>query len=148
MLWARDANIKLPVYRQGRGATRRIQWRPVAYHTVLKLLQHPIYAGAYVFGRTQQRTQLDGDRARKTQGHQKEQQHWNVLLRDNHIGYITWDEFEEHQRMLLENAHRQVPVASHDSDAVQIGVREIIERRPRNFSVLQAEKTLKLPGIE
>jgi DNA invertase Pin-like site-specific DNA recombinase len=107
LLWARDAGIKLPVYRQGRGTARRIEWRPAAYHTLLGLLKHPIYAGAYVFGRTQQRTHLDGDRARKTQGHQKEQQHWNVLIQDNHVGYISWDEFNEHQRMLAENAHMQ-----------------------------------------
>ena len=30
---------------------------------------------------------------------------WGVLLRDNHEGYITWERFEENQRMILENAH-------------------------------------------
>ena len=32
---------------------------------------------------------------------------WNVLLRDNHAGYITWERFEENQKVLLENAHMQ-----------------------------------------
>jgi hypothetical protein len=41
-----------------------------------------------------------------------------------------------------------VPLAALESEAVRIGVREIVERRPRNFAVLQDEKTLKLPGIE
>ena len=28
------------------------EWRPAAYHTVLMILRHPVYAGDYVFGRT------------------------------------------------------------------------------------------------
>lgn len=107
MLWAQDADIKLPVYRQGRGTARRYEWCPVAYHTILKLLQHPIYAGAYVFGRRQQRTQVKDGKARKTEGHNKLQEHWSVLIKDNHAGYITWDEFVEHQQTLSENAHMQ-----------------------------------------
>ena len=30
---------------------------------------------------------------------------WNVLLRDNHPGYISWQEYEDNQKLLLENAH-------------------------------------------
>ena len=105
-LWARDADLKLPVYRQGRLGSR-IDWRPVAYHTILKLLQHPIYAGAYVFGRTTTRTRIRDGRAQKTQGHSKPMASWSVLLRDHHPGYISWEEFEENQRMLAENAHMQ-----------------------------------------
>jgi len=107
MLWARDEQLALPVYRQGRAAVKRIEWKPAAYHTILAQIRHPVYAGAYVFGRTTQRTIIEGDRARKSIGHKRPQDQWSVLLRDNHPGYITWDEFEEHQRMLAENAHMQ-----------------------------------------
>ncbi len=48
---------------------------------------------------------------------------------------------------LMPSAPWQVPVAVLESEATKIGVRRIIERRPRNFSVLQDEKTLKLPGF-
>jgi hypothetical protein len=48
---------------------------------------------------------------------------------------------------LMPSAPWQVPVAALDSEAIKIGVRRVIERRPRNFSVLQDEKTLKLPGF-
>lgn len=114
MLWARDAGVLSPVYRQGRGPARRIQWQPAAYHRVLTQLRHPIYAGAYVFGRTEQRTHIEGDRARKSQGHQKPQSNWSVLLHDNHVGYISWQEFQENQKMLSENAH-MVPRGSRKS---------------------------------
>jgi hypothetical protein len=48
---------------------------------------------------------------------------------------------------LLPSAPWQVPVAALDSDVVKTGVREIVERRPRNYRVLQDDKTLKLPGF-
>ena len=34
-------------------------------------------------------------------------QAWNVLLRNHHAGYISWEEFEENLKMLAENAHIQ-----------------------------------------
>jgi DNA invertase Pin-like site-specific DNA recombinase len=51
-LWALQNEIKLPVIQQQlRGWP--IAWRKPAYHNVLSFLQHPIYAGAYVFGERQ-----------------------------------------------------------------------------------------------
>jgi hypothetical protein len=42
----------------------------------------------------------------------------------------------------------RVRVPTLDTEPVTIGVRAVIERRPRNFEVLQDEKTLKLPGFQ
>ena len=106
MLWTRQADLQLPVYRQSRIGPR-VEWCSVAYHRVLSILQHPVYAGAYVFGRTEQRTHVKDGRARKTVGHRKPRASWNVLLRDHHPDYISWEEFEENQRMLAENAYMQ-----------------------------------------
>lgn len=106
MLWAQDAALKLPVVRRNT-AVCKIEWRPAAYHTVLQMLRHPAYAGAYVFGRKAQRTRIVDGRARKTEGHSKPMAAWNVLLRDHHPGYIGWDEFEANQQLISENAHMQ-----------------------------------------
>ncbi len=104
LLWTLDAKIQLPVMRPGpRGL--RVEWRQPAYHNVLLVIRSPIYAGAYVFGRTETRTCVVGGRAMKTVGHRRSREGWPVLLRDNHPGYITWEEFERNQRMLEENAH-------------------------------------------
>ena len=48
---------------------------------------------------------------------------------------------------LMHSAPWQVPVAALSTEPVLIGVRSIVERRPRNLVVLQDEKTLKLPGF-
>lgn len=106
LLWAKQAKIKMPVLQQRAGADH-VTWKPAAYHMVLALLKHPAYAGAYVFGRRGDRTRVVDGRARKTSGHHKPMAAWNVLLRDHHPSYISWEEFEENQRMLAENAHMQ-----------------------------------------
>ena len=104
LLWAQDRGLQLPVTRNN-SSKCRIEWRSAAYHTVLQILRHPIYAGAYVFGRTCDRTRVVDGRARKTTGHSKPMDTWNVLLRDHHPGYISWEEFEANQQLILENAH-------------------------------------------
>ena len=105
-LWARQAALRLPVVVRNLAA-HRLQWQPPAYHTVLQVLQNPIYAGAYAFGRTSQRTKAVEGRARTTSGHRKPMSSWSVLRRDNHEGYISWAQFEENQTTILETAHMQ-----------------------------------------
>jgi DNA invertase Pin-like site-specific DNA recombinase len=106
LLWAVQAELQLPVMRQSQlGA--RIEWQSPTYHTVLEILQHPVYAGAYVFGRTCNRTRIIEGRAKKTTGHKKPMPEWSVLIRDHHPCYISWEEFEQNQRMINENAHMQ-----------------------------------------
>ncbi len=105
-LWAKLHGIRLPVRRQGmRGA--HLEWKVAAYHTIQSLLRHPMYAGAYVFGRTEKRVRVEGDRATKSAGHKKPPDRWTVLLRSHHPGYISWEDYERHQRMMAENAHMQ-----------------------------------------
>jgi hypothetical protein len=48
---------------------------------------------------------------------------------------------------LMPCAPWKVPVDALESEAVKIGVREIVARRPRNFAILQGVKTLTLPGF-
>jgi DNA invertase Pin-like site-specific DNA recombinase len=106
LLWARKSALKLPVVERN-AVTCRIAWKMPAYHTVLQILQNPIYAGAYAFGRSSQRTAVKDGRARKTSGHRRPMPSWLVLRRDNHAGYISWEEFGENQKMIAENAHMQ-----------------------------------------
>lgn len=109
-LWALKSGLKLPVHR-GSPLGARIEWREAAYHTILHVLQHPLYAGAYVFGRRALRTHVVEGRARKSQGHNKPMEAWNVLIRQHHSSYITWEQFEANQKMLSENAYMKKQAA-------------------------------------
>jgi hypothetical protein len=103
-LWLRSADIKMPVVLRNVDVCK-LAWKAPAYHSVMQILHNPLYAGAYAFGRRAQRTRIVDGRARKASGFAKPRDEWNVLLRDNHPGYISWQEYEDNQRLLLENAH-------------------------------------------
>ena len=110
LLWAVDKRVQLPVMRQTlRGP--QVEWKSAEYSMVVEMLHNPIYAGAYAFGRTTQRTRVVEGRARKTNGHHKPMHAWSVLIHDRHPGYITWAEFEENQQMIAENAHMKKRMA-------------------------------------
>ena len=103
-LWLRSADIKMPVVRRNVTICKLV-WKAPAYHSVMQVLHNPLYAGVYAFGRTAQRTRIVDGRARKASGISKPRDEWHVLLRDNHPGFISWQEYEDNQRLLLENAH-------------------------------------------
>jgi len=104
ILWLRAADIKMPVVLRNI-QIYKLSWKAPAYHTVMQILHNPLYAGAYAFGRIAQKTRIVDGRARKVSGFKKPREEWNVLLRDNHPGYISWQEYEDNQKLLLENAH-------------------------------------------
>ncbi|MGH7331265.1 MAG: recombinase family protein [Candidatus Rokuibacteriota bacterium] len=104
LLWCRQEGIVLPVVPPGVGARLPVRWRLPVYGTILRVLQNPIYAGAYAFGRTGTRMQIEAGRARLSHGHRRRRpEEWIVLLRDHHEPYIPWDRYERHQQMLADN---------------------------------------------
>lgn len=71
-------------------------WNELTYSRALEVLHNPRYAGVYALGRTRQRKLGSGRRTTR----KLERTQWSVLLRDQHPGYISWDDFEENQRRL------------------------------------------------
>jgi DNA invertase Pin-like site-specific DNA recombinase len=96
--------IQLP-YRLASGPAKgELDWRRPTRHTLSSLLHHPMYAGAYVYGRrhTDPRHQQPG---RPMTGRRvTPQAEWQVLLKDHYPAYITWEQFERHQQQLTANA--------------------------------------------
>jgi DNA invertase Pin-like site-specific DNA recombinase len=88
-LWLRSVDLKMPVVLRNTDVYKLI-WKAPAYHSVMQILHNPLYAGAYAFGRRAQRTRIVDGRARKVSGFDKPREEWNVLLRDNHRGYISF----------------------------------------------------------
>jgi Recombinase zinc beta ribbon domain len=54
---------------------------------------------------SEKRTEIIDGRARKSYGHVKPLQQWEVLLQDHHEGYIAWAEYERNQIQLAANAY-------------------------------------------
>jgi len=86
------------------GAHRgELLWSELSYSRTLDVLHNPRYAGAFALGRTRQR-KYGSNGLRHAWRLPRDQ--WHVLLTDVHDGYITWAEYEENQRRLLDNNTR------------------------------------------
>ena len=103
-LWLRQERIDLPIAVYGRQG-RTVQWRPPRYNTVHRLLTNPVYAGAYVFGRTGSRARFEDGRKVITHGVARQREEWEVLIREHHDGYISWAEYDRNQKIIAGNAN-------------------------------------------
>jgi len=102
-IWLREEGIELPV-KSRQGEAHGVVWRLPAYNIVHNILTNPIYAGAYAFGRTTSRVSVKGGRKQIRRGVQKPMAEWDVLIKDHHAAYITWDEFERNLEVIANNA--------------------------------------------
>ena len=78
-------------------------WRPVSRALLGRMLHHPIYAGAYAYGRRcvdPKRTAASGGKVRLRSLPMAE---WKVLQRDRLPAYITWERYLASQQRLLDN---------------------------------------------
>lgn len=102
--WMVTHDVKLPI-RPHFGSTRgELEWRRPNRATLLNLLHHPIYAGAYRWGHreTDPRKKIAGRRS--TGRTLKSHEDCRVLIRDRFPAYITWEEFERNQQRMAENS--------------------------------------------
>jgi hypothetical protein len=67
-------------------------------------LTNPIYADAYAFGRTTSRISVVDGRKRVRRGVHRPMDQWDVLIKDHHVAYISWDEFERNLKAIANNA--------------------------------------------
>ncbi len=98
-----------PVRAQSRQGAGEVIWQPLALKRALDALHNPCYAGAYVYGRTRaQATAPRVGQARIQAGIRRlDPCDWPIVHRDHHPGYISWEEFQRHQRQLADN--RTIP---------------------------------------
>jgi DNA invertase Pin-like site-specific DNA recombinase len=92
--------------RPNRGSQRgELTWRRPTLCTVSRVLHHPIYAGAYVYGRNRIERKVTGTTVCKRQ-RQLPRGQWKVLKRDVLPAYITWEQYEANQERLRQNRCR------------------------------------------
>ena len=115
-----------------------MRWDPPRYHAVHRLLTNPVYAGAYVFGRTLSRTRVEGGRKVITHGVARRREDWTVLIRDHHDGYISWEDYDRNRAIIAGNASMKgtmVAGAVRNGSALLVGLLRC-GRCGRKFKVL------------
>jgi len=85
----------------------QVEWHRATMSTVLELLHHPIYAGAYARGRRA----IDPKRISARTGEGilvcLPMEQWQVLKRDRLPAYITWEQYLANLQRLKENRFRK-----------------------------------------
>jgi DNA invertase Pin-like site-specific DNA recombinase len=106
LIWMKQEQVLLPfvVYKSGK---RLVEWRTPKYRTIYHILTNPIYAGAYVFGRRKTVVKIENGRKRVIHRMRRSWTEWDVLIKEHHEGYISWEEFERNQRLMADNTNRK-----------------------------------------
>ena len=100
----REGKLLFPHRPRGGPQDGELVWVKLGITQVLFVLHNPRYAGAYVFGRTRTRKTLEGSHLERLPEEQ-----WHTLLRGAHASYISWEDYQDNQRRLQENAHALGP---------------------------------------
>src|SRR5438270_7374305 len=100
-----EQHLRFPTRWWGGKQADELIWGRLTHERVLNILHSPLYAGAYVYGRTQfRRRTLPGEEPRiKGRTRRVKQEDWPIVLLDAPPGYITWDQFLRNQRQLDDN---------------------------------------------
>lgn len=89
-----------PHYGPNRG---NLEWRPPSRATLANILHHPLYAGAYSYGRqTAEKRRRRADRP-ETDLTGRRRKGDDVLIQDHCPAYITWEQFQKNQQQLADN---------------------------------------------
>ena len=102
-----------------------VEWQLPRYNTIHRLLTNPIYAGAYVYGRTGSKVRVEAGRKLITRSVRRPQQEWEVLIRDHHEAYISWEDYENNQRTINGNANMKggiVPGSVRNGGGLLVGL--------------------------
>ncbi len=101
LMWFIAEGLHLPT-RRHRAKRWETHWKRPAYRMVIRVLTDPVYAGAYVFGRTVESVEVHDGKVKKKRVRRPNDE-IPVLIREHHEGYVTWEQFEKIQKMLTSN---------------------------------------------
>src|SRR5207245_3215754 len=99
-LWFRAQGLQLPLQMSTHA---EIRWVEASYHAIHQVLSNPVYAGAYVYGKTRTEMALEPSGARRKRIKHLPRDQWLVLIKEHHRGYIDWQTYEANQQRIAKN---------------------------------------------
>jgi DNA invertase Pin-like site-specific DNA recombinase len=96
-------NISLPVRPRTGPKKGELAWRRPSMASLCQILHHPIYAGAYAYGRRPNDPQAKYSGQKNRGKKWKSMEEWKVLIKDRLPAYITWDRYLQNQERLRQN---------------------------------------------
>lgn len=101
-LWLRAQNLKWPLQSS---TLREITWVVPTYTKIHQVLTNPVYAGAYVYGKSRHERYVDELGRVRKRSRRLPRAEWSIVIRDHHPGFIDWDAFEANQVRIAANTH-------------------------------------------
>ncbi|MFC1611815.1 recombinase family protein, partial [Myxococcota bacterium] len=95
--------LKFPKRAYGGAWDGKLIWGNLVHGRIRDVLRNPAYAGIYVYGRYGCEKTITEEGKIKTKIHEKPMDEWDVLIKDHHEAYVSWDDFVEHRAMLARN---------------------------------------------
>ena len=114
-LWMRRERVRFPMRRFAHG---EIEWTVPTYHQIHSVLESPVYAGAYAFGKTRRERYVDEHGQTRQRMRRLPQAEWQVLIWEHHPGYIDKATFEANRERIARNTR---PRAHEAGGAVREG---------------------------
>jgi hypothetical protein len=114
-LWMRRERVQFPMRRFAHG---EIEWTTPTYHQIHSVLESPVYAGAYAFGKTRRERYVDEHGQTRQRMRRLPQAEWAVLIWEHHRGYIDKATFDRNRERIAGNTR---PRAHQAGGAVREG---------------------------
>jgi DNA invertase Pin-like site-specific DNA recombinase/uncharacterized protein YndB with AHSA1/START domain len=101
-LWLRSEGLSFPTRKHMKG---KIRWVTPTYTAIHAVLTNPVYAGAYIYGKSHRERYVDDQGKLRKRTRLLPMADWPVLLTEHHSGYIDWGTFQANQARIDSNVH-------------------------------------------
>lgn len=101
-LWFHQERIELPVNKP-HGGHFRLVWKLPSQSFLGDMLNNPMYAGAYVYGRRPTEVVVREGQAVKRPGRQRAAHEANVFIAQHHEAYVSWEVYQRNLDTLRGN---------------------------------------------
>lgn len=98
LLWFQEHGLQFPAHT----AKSEVLWKRPSYGCFYRLLTNPIYGGVYAYGKSGPAAACDG-RLPRTGYRRKPREQWLSFIPNAHEGYVSWERFEQIQRLIKNN---------------------------------------------
>jgi len=114
-LWLCSQGLSFPLQSN---RLAEIRWVTPTYHAIHGVLASPVYAGAYVYGKTRREHYVDDAGQIKKRMRILPRSDWAVLIPNHHEGFIDWETYQSNQARIAKNVR---PRAHQAGGAVREG---------------------------
>jgi DNA invertase Pin-like site-specific DNA recombinase len=98
LLWFQEQGLQFPAHT----AKSEVQWKRPSYGCFYRLLTNPIYGGVYAYGKSGPASPCEG-RLPRLGYRRKPREQWLSFIPNAHEGYVSWERFEQIQRLIKNN---------------------------------------------